>query len=706
MTWRSLKAVLDFGFIMSLRRNTLQIVLIALSGLGSVSLAASYTVKPGETLYGIARAIGSSVPELQRLNKLETAVVRVGQVIVVPDAPVGAGPKPDLKPALKPALPIKHQVLAGETLFAISKKYAVDLESLQRANKLSEPAVRVGQVLLIPAVRSASVVKPVEPKPVEPKPVEPKPVVTGTPVKPTPSTTTKPVETKPVLSPASKPPVTKPPATKPVESKPPVTKPVEAKPVSSPASKPIETKPVASAPPKPVEAKPASSTPASSTPAKPLETKPSSSPVTKPVVSTPVKPVVSTPVKPVETKPVTVAGTKPDSNQMAPKPDLTPAIKPVPIGGASASGKPVRAVMVGKFTVDQDSTRTLPQTPSLGENLPASGEVLNTNPTSSIETVPAATKPTETKPAETKPAETKPAETKPAEQRPETPIRATRIPLNVVESAPLPDLGPVPNSDNPALGSNPASPAGPAGTGSEAGVTPTDPKLTDPKPNDPKPNDPNTALSTTGPISVGASIRHTVVYGDSLYRISVKYGLSVEAIKTANNLRSDALWVGQTLNIPDQNPVRTVVPTSSGVTGGVAGSATGGVTGGIGLRGIAERYLGVTYVYGGTTPTGLDCSGLVYIVYNELGVRVPRTSRAQFAIGEHIDRADLQEGDLVFFDTTGQGVSHVGIYLANDQFINAASNPGKVTISSLEEPYWARRYLGARRVISGGADQR
>ena len=76
---------------MSLRRNALQIVMIALSTLGSISLAATYTVKPGESLYGIARAFGSSVAELQRLNKLETPAVRVGQVIVVPDTALATG---------------------------------------------------------------------------------------------------------------------------------------------------------------------------------------------------------------------------------------------------------------------------------------------------------------------------------------------------------------------------------------------------------------------------------------------------------------------------------------------------------------------------------------------------------------------------------------------------------------------------------------
>ena len=187
-------------------------------------------------------------------------------------------------------------------------------------------------------------------------------------------------------------------------------------------------------------------------------------------------------------------------------------------------------------------------------------------------------------------------------------------------------------------------------------------------------------------------VQHTVVYGDSLYRISVKYGQTVEAIKAASNISSDALSVGQVLNIPGENVVSTVIPPSSGP---ISGTMTGA-----GLRPIAERYLGVTYVFGGTTPSGLDCSGLVYLVYQELGVQLPRMSRDQFKVGEAVELEDLREGDLVFFDTTGQGVSHVGIYLEDGDFINAASNPGKVMISNLSESYWNKRYLGARRVIS------
>ena len=593
---------------MSLRRNALQMVMIVLSSLGSISLAATYTVKPGESLYGIARAFGSSVTELQRLNKLETPIVRVGQVIVVPDLA-----------SAKAGAPVSHQVAAGETLYAIARKYAVDLETLQRLNKLESPVVKVGQKLLIP-----SVVKPAvssSPKPVETKPTESKPVEV------------KPIESKPASS-------------KPTEAKPVVSKPVELKPIESrpSLSKPVETKPAVSTKPepKPIEVKPIE--------VKPIEVKPASS----------------------NSKPSSTQTVGPKPTPSAPKPDL----KPVPLGGSSASGKPVRAVSVGKFVLDQGSSRLLPNTPSLGGTQPFGSENVNISPSLSFEGPPGHPKFNE--PEVTTPAVQTPAVQTPAVQTPEVrpdvpssnPAGATRIPIKVVQSAPLPDLGPI---------TNPSS--------STDGITPT--HSTDPSGTDPAGNDPTgeAVVSTTGPISAVSTIQYTVVYGDSLYRISVKYGVTIEAIKTANNLSSDSLSVGQVLNIPSENAVGSVMPPSSGAVTGV------------GVRDIAERYLGVTYVFGGTTPNGLDCSGLVYVVYHELGLQLPRTSRLQYQVGEEVAREDLREGDLVFFDTTGQGVSHVGIYLSNGDFINAASNPGKVTISNLSESYWDKRYLGARRVM-------
>ncbi len=176
---------------------------------------------------------------------------------------------------------------------------------------------------------------------------------------------------------------------------------------------------------------------------------------------------------------------------------------------------------------------------------------------------------------------------------------------------------------------------------------------------------------------------YTVVAGETLYRIALRYNVSIESIRAANNLNSDAISAGQRIKIPVTAAI--VPPSSSSV---------------VSIAEISQRYLGVTYRYGGTNANGLDCSGFVQIVFAELGLKLPRTSALQFQAGIEITREDLQEGDLVFFDTTGHGVSHVGIYLKDNQFIHAASNPGKVTISSMTEKYWQPKYLGARRVLT------
>ena len=114
----------------------------------------------------------------------------------------------------------------------------------------------------------------------------------------------------------------------------------------------------------------------------------------------------------------------------------------------------------------------------------------------------------------------------------------------------------------------------------------------------------------------------------------------------------------------------------------------------------AENKLGSTYVYGDTGKEGYDCSGLVYSIYcNELGISLPRSSVSQSTFGKQVSKSDLQEGDLVFFNTTGNGVSHVGIYVGDGKFIHASSGQGKVMTSSLDEGYYQERYVNATRVL-------
>ena len=111
----------------------------------------------------------------------------------------------------------------------------------------------------------------------------------------------------------------------------------------------------------------------------------------------------------------------------------------------------------------------------------------------------------------------------------------------------------------------------------------------------------------------------------------------------------------------------------------------------------ALRFLGVPYVFGGTSTSGFDCSGYVQHVFAMLGVHVPRTADAQYYAGRHI-AGTMVPGDLVFFTTYMAGPSHVGIYLGNDRFVHASSSHG-VTVSSLHDSYWSARYLGAKRFI-------
>lgn len=115
---------------------------------------------------------------------------------------------------------------------------------------------------------------------------------------------------------------------------------------------------------------------------------------------------------------------------------------------------------------------------------------------------------------------------------------------------------------------------------------------------------------------------------------------------------------------------------------------------------IAQSKLNTPYVYATAGPNSFDCSGFSTWVYKQLGVKLPRSSASQSGFGQLVNRNDLVPGDLVFFNTSGSGVSHVGIYIGNDKFIHAASAPYmKVMINSLSEKYYNTRYVCARRVL-------
>lgn len=114
----------------------------------------------------------------------------------------------------------------------------------------------------------------------------------------------------------------------------------------------------------------------------------------------------------------------------------------------------------------------------------------------------------------------------------------------------------------------------------------------------------------------------------------------------------------------------------------------------------ARAQIGTPYRYGGASPAGFDCSGLVMYVYRKNGIDLPRTATDQYLEGRRISKRNLQPGDLVFFRISGNGISHVGIYAGRGKFIHAPKPGKRVSFASLNNPYWARHFCGAASYLN------
>ena len=119
---------------------------------------------------------------------------------------------------------------------------------------------------------------------------------------------------------------------------------------------------------------------------------------------------------------------------------------------------------------------------------------------------------------------------------------------------------------------------------------------------------------------------------------------------------------------------------------------------GAGVADLAEQYVGSPYRWGGMSPTGFDCTGFVMWVYGQFGIGLPHNEAGQLASGAAVSAYDLQPGDvLAFANTYRRGLSHVGIYVGNGQFVHAADERHGVIISQLWDSYWGPRFVGASR---------
>lgn len=129
-----------------------------------------------------------------------------------------------------------------------------------------------------------------------------------------------------------------------------------------------------------------------------------------------------------------------------------------------------------------------------------------------------------------------------------------------------------------------------------------------------------------------------------------------------------------------------------------------GASDGYAIARTALALRGIPYRLGGADPGGFDCSGLVQYVFALHGLGLPRVVRDQYRYGEPVDLDELEPGDLVFFETQGGEVSHVGIAIGGDQFVHAPNARGTVRINWLTSGYWGDRAVSGRRLVSHATD--
>ena len=207
--------------------------------------------------------------------------------------------------------------------------------------------------------------------------------------------------------------------------------------------------------------------------------------------------------------------------------------------------------------------------------------------------------------------------------------------------------------------------------------------------------------------STGPKI-YTVKKGDNIWKIAKKYNVEAEELMEINEMDSPSVIIGQKLYLEEDQSVISELQNNEILTKNMEEELKNipksdefiekSIQEKLSL--FAKKLINIPYKFGGNSILGIDCSGYVKKVYSLLGMDIPRTAREQFNEGETIEKEELSIGDLVFFRTYASFPSHVGIYLGNNLFIHASSKGRKVKVDNLEAPYFVKRFIGAKRLLT------